>query len=250
MSIGWEAAGGSHVGRVRRGNEDTFRVDAARGIFLVADGMGGHAAGEVASDLAASSAERVLAEALDAGAADGQALSGAFRQAFHAAYESICNCCRNDPRTRGMGTTLTACVLDRAGGLHIGHIGDSRLYRLRGGQLAQVTRDHTWVQREVDAGRIEVQAAAKHPLSHILTRVLSEDHEPELDLITADAVPGDLILLATDGLYNMVGDDVLASLLTAAESLDQLTRSLIGAANRAGGADNVTVVLVRVLAGG
>ena len=245
MTIAWEAAGGSDVGRLRKGNEDTLRIDVARGIFLVADGMGGHAAGEIASDLAATAAEVALAAAVDAGAGP-NALQESLRRAFDNAYTAIVDCCRAAPHTRGMGTTLTVCVVEPAGTGRIGHIGDSRLYRLRDEVFEQITHDHTWVQREVDAGRLPAQEARTHPLSHIVTRVLSEDLEPEVDVLAEPLAAGDLLLLATDGLYNMVGDLNIAEILRTGLPLHELTNELIDAANAAGGSDNVTVVLIRI----
>jgi serine/threonine protein phosphatase PrpC len=246
MSIAWEVAGGSDVGRLRKGNEDTLRIDADRGIFLVADGMGGHAAGEIASDLAAGVMEDALVAAVDGGVG-AESLQETLRGAFHDAYAAIVSRCRDSPHTRGMGTTLTVCLLDPSGLARVGHIGDSRLYRLREGILQQITHDHTWVQREVDAGRLSADAARTHPLSHIVTRVLSEDIEPEMDLLAASLAPGDLLLLATDGLYNMVSDAAIAETLSRDLPLPELTNTLIDAANAAGGVDNVTVVLIRIL---
>lgn len=248
MTIDWEAAGGSDVGRLRRGNEDTLRMDPGRGIFLVADGMGGHAAGEVASDLAATAVEEAMKTAIDAGAR-GDAVGQTLRDACAGAYAAIVAAGRAAPQTRGMGTTLTACILERNGTAHVAHIGDSRLYLLRDGALQQVTSDHTWVQREIDAGRIAPESAQTHPLSHILTRVLSEDVDPEVDLLSFAVHPGDLLLLASDGLYNMVDDPLIASLLAAGNPLPEITTALINAANDAGGADNITVVLVGVKSG-
>lgn len=245
MTIAWESAGGSDVGRLRKGNEDTLRMDPERGIFLVADGMGGHAAGEVASEIAASTAEGILGDALAAGVA-GEGIDRALVLAFQQAYEAIVQYCRANPHTRGMGTTLTVCVIDPSGTARIGHIGDSRVYRLRDGTLHQLTHDHTWVQCEVEAGRLSLEAARAHPLSHILTRVLSEDVEPTVDLHTIDLRPGDLLLLATDGLYNMIDDDAIEAMLGSGQPLTQLTHQLIDAANAAGGSDNVTVVLVGI----
>lgn len=246
MRVVWEAAGGSDVGRLRKGNEDTLRIDTDRGIFLVADGMGGHAAGEIASDIAATTAEEALAVAVDGGAAS-EALNESLRSAFRDAYRSIVECCRSTPQTRGMGTTLTVCVLEPSGVARVGHIGDSRLYCLRDGIFEQITHDHTWVQREVDAGRLSADAARMHPLSHIVTRVLSEDIEPDVDLFSAPVQPGDLLLLATDGLYNMIADATIAAILASGLPLPEITTQLIDAANAAGGADNVTVVLIRIL---
>ncbi|HEU4451818.1 MAG TPA: protein phosphatase 2C domain-containing protein [Longimicrobiaceae bacterium] len=246
MRIAWEVAGGSDVGRLRKGNEDTLRIDADRGIFLVADGMGGHAAGEIASDLAARVMEDALVAAVDAGVG-AEGLQETLRVAFQHAYAAIVSRCRDSPHTRGMGTTLTVCLLEPSGLARVGHIGDSRLYRLRGGVLDQITHDHTWVQREVDAGRLSADAARTHPLSHIVTRVLSEDIEPEMDLLAASVAPGDLLLLATDGLYNMVSDATIADTLSRDRPLPELTNTLIDAANAGGGVDNVTVVVIRIL---
>lgn len=247
MSIGWEAAGGSDVGRLRKGNEDTLRLDQERGIFLVADGMGGHAAGEVASELAAATVGAAVAAAVEAGAGN-EALDAALQTAFASAHTAIAECCRDSPETRGMGTTLTACVLDHSGSARVAHIGDSRLYRLREGVLEQITRDHTWVQREIDAGRLSPTAARSHPLSHIVTRVLSEDIDPEIDLTTLPLAPGDILLLCTDGLHNMLDDAaIVANMAAGAIPLSEATTRLVAAANAAGGADNITVLLIRIL---
>ncbi len=247
MKIGWRAAGGTDVGRLRKGNEDALRADAERGLFLVADGMGGHAAGEVASDLVAETVAGLMREACEA-AVRGEALLEAFRRAVLTAHERIVSHCAGDFNARGMGTTLTACALDPTGACRIAHIGDSRLYLQRGGALRQITRDHTWVQREVEAGRLSSTAARRHPLSHILTRVLTDDDgDPEIDLLTEPVVPGDLLLLMTDGLYNMLDDGKIAGTLSRDLPLPGRVDALIEGANRAGGADNITVILIEVL---
>ena len=245
MKINWRAVGATNVGRRRRGNEDSYHADPARGIFLVADGMGGHAAGEVASELATTTVAQALAKARDDGEG-GDGLLKILQAASHAAHDAIVHCCADDRRYNGMGTTLTACLVDDDGSLWVGHIGDSRLYRLREGSLERITHDHTWVQREVDAGRLSDEEARRHPLSHILTRVLSEDSDPEMDLLSDGLVPGDILLLATDGLYNMVDDENIARLLAGDTDLPDRANALIRAANRAGGADNITVLLVEV----
>lgn len=245
MTISWKAVGATNVGRRRRGNEDAYVTDPARGIFLVADGMGGHAAGEIASELVSTTVARALAEASDGGSS-GDALIEVLRQSSHTAHDAIVNCCDDDERYSGMGTTLTVCVLDTEGHCWVGHIGDSRLYRLRDGALEQITHDHTWVQREVDEGRLTTEAAQGHQLSHILTRVLSEDSDPDMDVLSDSVQPGDRLLLATDGLYNMIDDPTIATLLASADPLAKIATSLIRAANRAGGADNITVVIVNV----
>lgn len=240
MTIRWEAAGATHVGRVRRTNEDAFRVAPERGIFLVADGMGGHAAGEIASALAA--------EALTDAFIDGDATptEAALRRAFADAHRRLVACCAEDPATRGMGTTLTVAALDERGSLRIGHIGDSRLYHLHGGQLRQLTRDHTWVQQELDAGRLSAAESRSHPLSHILTRVLSEDEPSDPDVTSTTVHRGDLILLCSDGLHNLVDGQSLLDILMAEQPAADIAERLVANANRRGGTDNITVVVVQI----
>lgn len=248
MSTVWEAMGISDTGRIRQGNEDAFLVDAERGLFLVADGMGGHAAGEIASRIAVETAGAALAGVLDAGQR-GDELMEALRTAFEIAQERIARCCVEDPRTRGMGTTLTACVLTPDGLYRLGHVGDSRAYLLRDGRLEQLTVDHTWVQREVDAGRLAPAAVHRHPLSHILTRVLIAEVREHPDLLTVPALPGDLLLLTSDGLTGMLADADLARILRQPAPLPELAQTLVRAANARGGVDNITAVLVRILPG-
>ena len=246
MSIRWEAAGGTDVGRVRRGNEDNLLVDAERGLFLVADGMGGHAAGEVASALAVEAVTRTLT--LESGKEKAE-LGDALRAALRAAQQRIVKESQNNPQTAGMGTTLTACVLIPEGEYQLGHIGDSRAYRLRQGRLEQLTPDHTWVQQEIDAGRLLPESARAHPFSHVLTRVLSADAFQEPDLLSGTAQPGDLFLLATDGLTGMLEDTEIRDLLSEDRPLPELVGRLIEGANAHGGIDNITAVLLRVLPG-
>lgn len=246
MTLAWEAAGATEVGRVRASNEDAFRMDPARGIFLVADGMGGHVAGEVASRLAAEAFASTAAEGLDAGV-PGPEIPRLLQEASVRAHTAILTCCADDPAKRGMGTTLTACVLDPAGTAYVAHIGDSRLYRMDADGLTQLTSDHTWVQREVEAGRLGAGEADKHPLSHILSRVLTDDLQPDIDLVSRPVSPGDLLLLATDGLYNVVDDRKIARILQLDLPLHGRVDALLQAADRAGAPDNVTVVLVRIV---
>jgi serine/threonine protein phosphatase PrpC len=243
--IRWEAAGATDVGRVRRGNEDSFLVDAERGIFLVADGMGGHAAGEVASAIAREVVGSALARELDAGVT-GEELERMMDASIRAAHSAILAYAERRPAARGLGTTLTTCVVHADGALRVGHVGDSRLYRMRGGELAQLTRDHTWVQGEVDAGRLTAHAARTHHLSHIITRALGADSSDDPDLLTGTVAPGDVLLLCTDGLTGKVEDDLLAEILAARAPLPHRVAELIRAANDRGGDDNITAVLVEI----
>jgi len=244
VTIRWESAGDTHTGKVRKGNEDSYRIDESSGVFVVADGMGGHAAGEVASSIAADAALRTLNSARSRASDD---LTGSIYAAFSEAQRQIVECCNGDPRTRGMGTTLTVACLGSSGSLHVGHVGDSRLYRLHRGVLMQLTHDHTWVQQEIEAGRLLPAAARNHPFAHMLTRVLSADERCSPDFIEAEVEPGDVLLLCSDGLYNHLGDGPLSALLAADVAIDEVVGQLIRAANHAGGRDNITAVLVRIV---
>ncbi len=242
MKISWSAAGGSHVGRVRDGNEDSFRLAPDRGVFLVADGMGGHAAGEVASAVAADVVIDYLAEAEP----DDGSVRELIRQAFLSVRGVMVDRSLADGSLAGMGTTLTAAVLLSDATLHIGHIGDSRLYHLSGGQLNQVTHDHTWTQEELDAGRISAEAARTHPFAHVLTRVLAVEEPAEPDLYTTSVRPGDVLLLCSDGLHNMVEPQSILENLMANCAVEATVNNLIDAANQHGGMDNITAVVVRI----
>lgn len=243
MTIRWHAAGVSHVGKVRKGNEDAFRIDEESGVFIVADGMGGHAAGEIASALAADVALERLSGAADL---DDDRLRGVIDAAFASAHQALVECCEGDPKTAGMGTTLTVALLRPDRSLLLGHLGDSRLYHLSAGALRQLSRDHTWVQQEVDAGRVAPNAARKHPFSHILSRVLSVDESaaPDISRFTVNA--GDTLLLCSDGLHNLVEASEILDILMSADPIPDAAKRLIGAANRRGGTDNITAVVVRV----
>ncbi|MQA89090.1 MAG: SpoIIE family protein phosphatase [Gemmatimonas sp.] len=245
MTIAWEAVGRTDTGRTRRGNEDAFRIAVEKGVFLVADGMGGHAAGEVASQLAADAAIESLSRSDLSGPAD---IEEGLRTGFREAYRSIVDHSRENAAVTGMGTTLTIAVVSPSGSLHVGHLGDSRIYQLSGDTLKQLTHDHTWVQQEVDAGRIAAEAARTHPLSHILTKVLTADEPPKPDIEVGSVKPRDCLLLCSDGLYNMVDAQVLLDLLRQDRSVSETTQILVEEANRSGGADNITVVVVGIRA--
>jgi PPM family protein phosphatase len=245
-AVRWEAAGATDIGRVRAGNEDAFLVDIERGIFAVADGMGGHAAGEVASGIAVREAGEKLASVIESGVPP-EEMAGAVERVFRQIWERIQHHARADPNTAGMGTTLTVCVLRADGTCRIGHIGDSRAYRFRQGRLEPLTRDHTWVQREVDAGRLEERGAESHPYAHILTRVLSADLSPAPDILAPSLLPGDLVLLTSDGLHGAVSAGEITEILRADAPLSDSLEGLVRAANERGGRDNITAVAIRIL---
>ncbi|MFP5308883.1 MAG: Stp1/IreP family PP2C-type Ser/Thr phosphatase [Actinomycetes bacterium] len=233
------SAGGTHQGRVRRNNQDSYLVGDS--VFAVADGMGGHLAGEIASATALGPVTeldgRVYAD-------QGDAL-GALVSAVSAANRAVVEKAAGDENYRGMGTTLTATMLEGAR-LHLAHVGDSRAYLLRGGELSQLTRDHTLVQHLIDEGQITVEQAAVHPQRSIVTRAVGVSRDVEVDAMSLDLEPGDVVLLCSDGLSGVVADGEIARVIHEhGRDLHGAVDTLITMANQAGGPDNVTVVLLR-----
>lgn len=230
------------VGVVRSGNEDTYLMASERGLFIVADGMGGHAAGEVASEMAA----RLIAEryAPVKGMSDDE-LMGQMVGAIRAANSAIFERTITEHDKRGMGTTATALVLLPTRYL-IGHVGDSRAYVLRGGVLSQLTKDHSYVQEQVDAGRLSPEDARSHPYANVITRCVGSNGDVVPDLFLGGLEPDDLLLLASDGLTGMLEDEDLHNILSEDSTLEEKVDQLIAEANRRGGLDNITVILVHV----
>lgn len=242
MTFDLTLIGVSDQGRVRERNEDAFRVIPAAGLAIVADGMGGHPAGREASALAIE----VFAEHTSTFNGDWGARMA---EGVEAAHRRLILEGERQPTRRGMGTTLTALRVDRGDGkAALVHVGDSRAYRLRDGVLSRLSRDHTWVQEEVDAGRLDPQGAGRHPLGHVLTRVVGGGEGPPTpQLRTLEVEPGDLYLLCTDGLTAHLTDEAIAEvLLRDSDSPGALVTELVAAANEGGGTDNVTVVLVQI----
>jgi len=231
---------GSDVGRMRSGNEDSYFCGQT--VFAVADGLGGHQGGEVASAAAveplAGLDGREFAEPRDAA----EALANAIREA----NQAILDRAAGDPALYGMGTTVTAAAAGD-GYIQLAHVGDSRAYLLREGALDQLTTDHTVVGELVRRGRLTPEQAAIHPERSILTRAVGLDPRVPVDLPDPlELRSGDQLLLCSDGLTEAVDDDQIAELLSAAPDGHAACRSLIDTANGAGGPDNITVVLVRV----
>lgn len=229
-------------GRMRARNEDALLLSPARGLFAVADGMGGHAGGDVASRIAVDVLdERMLAAGPEPGPT-------AVAAAIRAGQDAILRAARAEPGLDGMGTTLTALQLrPEPGTCVIGHIGDSRAYRARDGVLSQLTRDQTWVQDQVDRGALTPAQARTHPRAAILTHALGiELGELEIQILEPACEPGDLFLLCSDGLTAALTDEDIGEILTAPPGLEDAARALINAANAAGGPDNITVALVRI----
>ena len=231
-----DSAGRTDPGRRRRRNEDAFVV--APPLFAVADGMGGAQAGEVAARLA-TAAFREYHEADDL--AGEERVAAIIQEANRRIYERA----RVDTDVSGMGTTVTAALVEGAR-IVIGHVGDSRAYRLRGGTLEQLTDDHSLVADLVRGGRISPEEAETHPQRSVITRALGTDPAVDVDSLSVDAEPGDLYLICSDGLTTMLGDEEILAILKRAKSLEHAGKDLVKAANRRGGEDNVTVVLFTV----
>ncbi|MBP1973559.1 Stp1/IreP family PP2C-type Ser/Thr phosphatase [Cohnella thailandensis] len=235
----------SHVGRVRQVNEDSAWVDRIElGLVaaVVADGMGGHKAGEIASGLTVESVVSSLKswqDAIESEAAEDR-LKELIRRANSVVYEAASG---NDQYSN-MGTTIVLALLNGDAGL-IGHIGDSRVYRLRDEELLQLTEDHTLVHELTKSGQLSPEEAANHPRRNVLMRALGTDREVEVDIIRFDWLPGDLLLLCSDGLSTLVEDHLIKDTLGETNAtLEQKAERLIALALLAGGDDNVTVVLV------
>src|SRR3954469_7627579 len=230
-----EHVGKSDVGRQRTSNEDSLLLEPP--FFVVADGMGGARAGEVASQIATEEFGNQPGDELP----PEQRLETIARSANRRIYDLAAA----DESRRGMGTTLTAAMVV-GDEVSLGHVGDSRCYRLRDGELEQLTNDHSLVAELERTGQISPEAAEHHPQKSIITRALGPEPEVEVDTYTVPARDGDVFLLSSDGLTGMVSDDELASILGKAPSLQDAADTLVRAANQNGGKDNITVVLFRL----
>jgi protein phosphatase len=235
-------AGRTDVGIIRSGNEDSFLMVPERGIFVVADGMGGHAAGEVASDMAVRAIARELGSLRGLGDDE---VAERMRTAIVAANASIFQRTLTEHDKRGMGTTVTALVLFN-GRFLIGQVGDSRAYLLRDGKLAQVTKDHSYVQEQVDAGYLTPEQARTHPYSNVITRCVGANADVAPDIYVGAAKQRDLFLLASDGLTGMLEDYELEQIMQSERMPQANVDALIDEANRHGGLDNITAILVRI----
>jgi PPM family protein phosphatase len=226
----------SDTGRRRRRNEDNYVV--APPLFAVADGMGGAQAGEVASQLAAS--------ALEAG--DPEALEGTKRldALIQEANRRIFDRASTDPTASGMGTTMTVALVEGMT-VAIGHVGDSRAYLVRGEQMEQLTEDHSLVNELLKTGKLSEEEAQVHPQRSVITRAVGTDPDVDVDVFTIEAEEGDIFLICSDGLSDMVEDEQILELVHAnRDDLDKAVKALVSAANRGGGEDNITAVAFRV----
>lgn len=246
----YAAAAVTDCGRKRPSNEDAFGYSVARGVYVVCDGMGGAAAGEVASSLAVDEMMRLLAGGAAARPSEGSSDAARSwiaeaREAAAWANTAIFKRAQHSRNLSGMGTTMVALLTEDRRCCMI-NVGDSRGYRMRNGHLQQITLDHSLVEEQVRLGRISRQEAQRSPLKNVITRALGTQSAVTPDIFELDALPGDLFLLCSDGLTRELSDPMLESLLKLDLPLRELCARLVNAANEAGGHDNITCLLVRV----
>jgi len=229
-------AGASDTGRKRRRNEDSYVI--APPLFAVADGMGGAQAGEIASRLAAAALEDT-----DPGSMSGpERVESLIQEANRRVHERAIA----DPSTSGMGTTMTVALVEGRN-VTFGHVGDSRAYRYRDGEIEQITEDHSLVNELLKSGKLSPDEAGTHPQRSVITRAVGTDPDVDVDSFTLEAEVGDVFLICSDGLTDMVDDEDIRSVLEKFRNdLDRATKSLVSAANRGGGEDNITVVAFEI----
>jgi serine/threonine protein phosphatase PrpC len=238
----------SDVGMIRSGNEDSFETnvnaDHTFGVFVVADGMGGHAAGEVASLMAVQAVITELGDlkTIDEGGKAGNKLADSLRTANRNIHDRMLA----EADKQGMGTTASVLVIDQKRYL-IGQVGDSRVYLLRDGSLQQITKDHSYVQEQVDAGFLTPEQAKYHPYSNVITRCVGASESVEPDIYRGEIKAGDIFLVASDGLTGMVDDRRIHALLMSRAEPERKVHSLISEANGRGGLDNITAIVVHVV---
>jgi serine/threonine protein phosphatase PrpC len=226
----------SDVGLAREVNEDAYLIDDP--LFVVADGMGGHVAGDVAS----ATAVAVIADEFAAGdTGDPDSLIGVLRRANSVIWQKS----QSDPSLRGMGTTCTLLTIHDSQA-HLAHVGDSRAYLLRDGELSQLTEDHTLVGRMVQEGRLSQEEAEHHPQRNIIMRVLGVDSDVEVDILSLDLIPNDQLLLCSDGLTSMIDVGLIRQTLERETDAQAAADQLVQLANKAGGEDNITALVLHV----
>jgi serine/threonine protein phosphatase PrpC len=246
------SAAASDPGLRRELNEDSYCIRPDLGLYVVADGMGGHTAGEVASRLAVEAIERFIEETKDSSrtwplpfdprlSTDGNRLGTALRLANRRLAAAV----ERDASLKGMATTAAA-LLATSTGFVVAHVGDSRVYRSRGGRLEQVTHDHSWVSEQVRAGSLSESDARHHPWRNVVTRAIAGGDDPEVDVAEVDVREGDLLMICSDGLSGVVSNEECQAILDTAPSLEEACRQLVAAANARGGPDNITVALLKI----
>lgn len=244
--------GKTDTGLLRSHNEDYLDVDDGNRIYIVADGMGGHNHGEVASRIAVESIHAFITKTADQDSTLPIAYdvklhrhSNRLKRSIHIAHDQVLNAIRQDGSLLGMGTTVVGAML-QGDVMAVAHVGDSRAYRMRDGHLELLTQDHTWVNEQVVAGYLSEDQAKSHPLKNVVTRALGGDSEVLVDIAETRVRDGDLFLLCSDGLTTMLNDQDIHRRMVSGDRLDAICSQLIEDANSRGGFDNITVLLFRV----
>lgn len=253
-SMRYTAAAKSDVGRKRQANEDRFCLAPELGLFVVADGMGGHAAGEVASRLAVETIRESVGKSLRGPTVEAVSVASygtgtdVLLNSIRLANKAIFDSAADRREYAGMGTTVVA-VLARGDRVALANVGDSRIYRIRAGRILQVSRDHSFVQQQVDSGVLSAAEAQQSQYRHMITRALGLQDSVEVDLVEQPSRDGDILLLCSDGLSDLLDDhEILTAVETHALDLDRACQALVDRANSKGGDDNVTVLLIRAAA--
>ncbi|NQW03910.1 MAG: serine/threonine-protein phosphatase [Acidobacteria bacterium] len=246
----------THTGLRREGNEDAFRERPDLGLYIVADGMGGHEAGEVASGISAEVIEAFISDTRDADLnqtwpfpfeAARSLAANRLIASIRLANRKVASAIAGNVALKGMATTVAALLLSDDDKAHIAHVGDSRVYQWREGHLRQLTHDHSWVGEQVRAGVLTNEDAQHHPWRNVVTRAISGGDDPEVEITEVVVEPGDRLLVCSDGLSSVVPHkDIEAIVAGGPQDLKQTADALVAAANAAGGPDNITVVLVEI----
>lgn len=239
------SAGLTDQGLIRSVNQDSYYIDPQGRFYIVADGMGGHAGGQEASQIATSVMQAYLSDHWESASSPKELLEGAFFKANQAIIEDQLT----HPERSDMGTTAVVLIFwenqaDKSSLSWVAHVGDSRIYRLQGSKLEQLTEDHTWIARAMKAGHLTLDQARTHPWRHVLSQCLGRQDLQEVVIRSLAISPGDRWLLCTDGLTEELSDSIISSHLKSIRSCDQAAKTLVNAAKDKGGRDNITVVIV------
>jgi PPM family protein phosphatase len=250
-----DSFGITDIGRKRQKNEDSFFVNKPLNLFIVADGMGGHAAGERASKCAVE-AINLFIEHTQAGEeitwpfgfdANLSIIENRIKAAIHLAHRKILDASNEDYNLKGMATTIVVSMIENDK-LFIGHVGDSRAYLMRENRIIQLTTDHSWVNEQLRSGIISAQQAKSHPFKNVVTRALGGPQDLEVDLLSELVIKNDILLMCSDGLTSMVDDkDLLDVIGKNIDNIETASRKLIETANGKGGNDNITLILAKIL---
>ena len=253
MSLKITIAGLTDIGQKRSRNEDSLVIRSDLGIAVVADGMGGHPHGDLASSLATETVTTKLQEFAESDS-DSSHSAEAMAKTLLSAHEVIRTSIEENPKLDGMGTTVVTMLMDPSSESYtLGHVGDSRAYLLRGGELIQLTTDDTWVQERLDANHLTAEQASGHPLGHMITQCLGLENSPEPHISEGSLISGDIYLLCSDGLTGVLTDENIVEILHGkfgpnpdSQDAEAAVRDIVDAANHAGGHDNITAALLVV----